>query len=208
MKLSKDGKSNAVWFCNRCAVVVVLACAVAGVLRFASRSPRVSSEELLRSQLVLRDGRWCRVGQATPFMGVLLETYDSGKLKARSVISNGLPEGLSEGWYTNGQMQVREHFHLGLSHGLRTKWHENGRKLSEVMIVEGKLDGTFRRWNADGTLSEEVEMKQGNPDGVSCAYYPSGFLKAEAHLKEGQVLQRKYWKDLEHKGPTPVLKGL
>jgi antitoxin component YwqK of YwqJK toxin-antitoxin module len=178
---------------------LALACAMAVGLWLAARPPKkVPGEQLLRSQLTLRDGRWGRAGQATPFTGVLLEVYDSGRLKARSAISNGLPEGLSEGWYTNGQMQVREYFRLGLSHGLRMKWYCNGRKQSEVMTLAGKLEGTFRRWNEDGSLSEEIELKQGSPDGISRAYHPSGFLKTEVLLRNGQVLHRKTWSDGEH----------
>lgn len=146
-------------------------------------------------------------GQTNGFTGFLLTTYDDGALKSRSAVSNGLPQGLSEGWHTNGQQQVEEYFHAGLSHGLRSKWHENGRLLSKVMIMEGKLEGTFQQWHPDGTLAEQVELKAGVPDGISRAYYPSGFLKSEVHLREGEVLDQEFWKDGEHRAAGLVANG-
>jgi antitoxin component YwqK of YwqJK toxin-antitoxin module len=176
--------------------LVAVAAALAALLFLPHRSPKPAAVgTVARDLLTLRDGRLCQRGAAAPFSGVMTELYAGGALKSRSCISNGLLEGLSEGWHTNGQKQVEEHFRAGVSHGWRTKWHANRQKLSEVMVVEGQLDGLFRRWHEDGSLAEEIWLKKGKPDGLSLAYYPSGFLKAEARLRGGQVLERKYWND-------------
>jgi antitoxin component YwqK of YwqJK toxin-antitoxin module len=182
----------------RVMLVCVLGGALAGLLWLSLRARKPTLEEVPRERLTLREGRWCVGENHTPFTGFLVERYESGLVKSRSSVREGLLEGWSEGWYTNGQKQVTECFHAGVSHGLRTKWHANGRKLSAVLIVEGRLDGTFRRWNEDGTLAEEIAMKAGQPDGISRAYYPSGFLKAEARLRDGKLLEQKHWKEGEH----------
>lgn len=154
--------------------------------------------EVLRSELRSREGRLYRVGQETvPFTGAMIERYDSGSLKSRSMISQGLLHGVSEGWQANGRLQVREHFKQGTSHGMRTRWHENGAKMSEVMVVEGQLQGTFRRWFDDGKLAEQMDLKEGKPDGWARSFYPSGFLKAQARLKEGELAEQKFWNDGE-----------
>jgi hypothetical protein len=163
--------------------------------------PRV---ELLRKDLVIRAGLLCGAGGAEPFTGTVTDAYDGGELKSRSVVSNGVLEGLSQGWYTNGQLQVEEHFVAGVSHGLRTKWYPNGQPLSQVMIVEGKLQGRFRRWHETGALAEDVELSDGQPHGVAWSYYPSGFVKAEAHLQTGQVLAHRYWEDGAFKRPPTL----
>ncbi len=188
----------------RVIAVCLLGSALAGLLWVGLRARKPSFEEVPRERLALREGRWCVAEHHAPFTGFLVERYESGQVKSRSSVREGVLEGRSEGWYTNGQKQVTECFHAGVSHGLRTKWHANGRKLSEVQVIEGRIEGTFRRWNEDGTLAEEMEMKGGQPDGISRAFYPSGFLKAEARLEGGKLLEQKFWKEEEHQSlPRP-----
>jgi antitoxin component YwqK of YwqJK toxin-antitoxin module len=158
-------------------------------------------EEALPASLLLREGRWFHQGGVEPFTGILCDYYPNGTRKSRSVVSNGLLEGISEGWHTNGQRQLTEFYRAGVSHGIRTKWYETGQKLSEVTVVQGKLDGIFSRYYEDGRLAESITLKNGLPDGRSSSYYPSGFLKAEARLTEGKMIEQKFWKDGEHVQP-------
>jgi len=163
--------------------------------------------EVLRSDLVLREGRLFQSGRTNLFTGSMIEFYHDGRLKSRSVVSNGQLQGVSEGWYTNGQIQVREYFRKGISDGIRSKWHENGKRMSEATIVAGKLHGLHRRWDENGLLAEEVSMKEGFPEGLSRAYYPSGFLKAQARLQEGVPIEQQFWRDGEMKMASNHLKG-
>jgi len=156
-------------------------------------------DERSRSELEFRDGRFCRPGSAQPFTGFVTDFYDGGELKSRSMVSNGLLEGLSEGWFTNGQKQVEEYFISGVSHGRRTKWYPNGAKHSEAMIVNGKLHGAFQRWYENGQLSERVELSDGQPSGLSLAYHPDGSLKARVTLQDGRVLEQQSWQEGGHK---------
>ena len=161
--------------------------------------PTTAVTPVTRHEMALRDGRWFRGLETNAFTGTMVDYYPGGGLMARSMISNGIPNGCSESWYTNGQMQVREFFRNGVSDGLREKWYDNGRKKSEAAIVEGKVTGTFLSWHEKGQLAERIEMKFGEPDGTAWAYYPSGFAKSEIALRDGKVLDRKSWKDGEHK---------
>jgi antitoxin component YwqK of YwqJK toxin-antitoxin module len=155
--------------------------------------------EIARRELVQIDGRRFQAGHTNPFTGIMVDRSPDGSPLLRCEISNGLLNGVCEGWYTNGQMQVREHFKNGVSHGLREKWHENGARLSQASIVEGKVTGTFQSWHDNGQLAERIEMKLGKAEGTAWAYYPSGFLKAETTVHEGDVLDRKVWKDGERR---------
>jgi antitoxin component YwqK of YwqJK toxin-antitoxin module len=153
--------------------------------------------EAERKNLVFRDGRLFPAHGETFFTGIMIERYETGLLKSRSAISNGLIEGVSEGRYTNGLLQVREHFKHGTSNGVREKWDEKGNKMSEAVIVDGKLEGLFRRWHENGHLAEQIEMRRGVPNGTALAYFPSGFLKTEAKLQEGRLIEQRSWKDGE-----------
>ena len=155
--------------------------------------------------------RSSRVSQGTPDLlrshvcgtNCLCIRYPAGNVKSHTSLSNGLPEGLSVGWYSNGVRQVEEHFQAGVSHGLRTKWYENTRKQSEATIVNGKIEGLFRRWHDNGKLAEEIAMANNLPDGQSLAYYPSGCLKARATLRAGKVVSQQHWQDGELPSEEP-----
>ncbi len=153
--------------------------------------------EVAASELTLRDGRSYRQNETLPFTGIMTETYSNGSVKSRSVLSNGVLHGVSEGWYTNGTLQVREHFQKGISHGIRTKWFANGSKMSEAAVENGKIQGLFRRWHENGQLAEEIQMTNNVPDGISRAFYPSGALEAQARLEKGKVIDQRFWKEGE-----------
>lgn len=193
--------TRANWF-SRIGLLAVLAIILAVACLLFTRPEDPELPEVARSALVLMDGKLCLTGQTNPFTGFMIERHESGTLKSRSAISEGLLHGLSEGWHANQQLQVAEHFSHGVSDGIRTKWHENGRMHSQVMVVEGNLHGTFKRWNEEGALTEVIEMQHGHPHGLSRAFYPSGFLKAEATLRQGEVIQSRFWKDGECPAPS------
>ena len=163
-------------------IIGVTGCfAVPLIILHPPKRPTISIE-VRRDALAMRDGRLYRSKETVPFTGVISEIYANGTYQSRTCVSNGLLEGLSEGWHTNGNLQIQERFMAGVSHGLRTKWHSNGRILSEANIVNAKMEGWFRRWNEEGALIEEIPMKAGQPDGLARSFFPSGFVKAEVRL--------------------------
>ncbi|MBM3880721.1 MAG: toxin-antitoxin system YwqK family antitoxin [Verrucomicrobia bacterium] len=185
-------------------LTLALATLLALILGSLRRQPPTqpnSIPEARRDTLTLHEGRLCRLGETTPFSGLMLEFYPDGTLQSRSSLSNGLLHGLSEGWHTNGQLQVSERFHASISHGLRTKWYPNGQKLSEATVSTGQIEGVFRRWHEDGSLAQEVTMKAGQPDGLARSYFASGFVQAEARLQDGQLIEQQFWNDHEHQRP-------
>jgi len=165
--------------------------------------PAAAFTEVSRTNLVRLGGLWCQTGYTNPFTGVLLDFYAGGSLQSRSMVSNGLLEGLSEGWYTNGQLEIREFYRTNLSDGLRTKWYPNGRKLSEATIVLGKMQGTFRRWYENGKLAEEIPMRDGRIEGAGRSYYESGFVKTELTIHDGKEVEANSWPDGQHPGLRP-----
>lgn len=181
----------------------LLGLALAGLVG-CSPEPAAVLPEVPRASLALKDGKLFRPGQSAPFTGTVVEHYAPKQLQSRSVVSNGVLHGLSEGWHTNGVRQVEEHFVHGVSEGVRLKWYPNGAKLSEANIVGGKLNGIFRRWHETGRLAEQIELRDDQPHGESLAYFPSGCLKARVRMEAGKVVSREAFQDGEVPGP-PVL---
>lgn len=146
--------------------------------------------EVSLTELVLRDGRSYRTNEALPFTGILVGRYADGSLRSRSIMSNGVLQGLSEGWYTNGIPEVREEFVGGISHGQRLKWYPDGARMSEATIRNGKLEGTFLRWHEGGALAEEISLSNNVPNGISRGYDTNGSLRVEATMAAGRLLER------------------
>jgi antitoxin component YwqK of YwqJK toxin-antitoxin module len=152
-----------------------------------------------KDQLALRNGRLYLTNHTQPFNGIMIERFPNGGIQSRSAISNGLLNGLSEGYASNGCCVIREHFKDGVSHGLRTKWYDNAAKLSEADIIDGKIHGTFRRWHENGALAEQMSMQNGQPDGICFSYYSSGCLKAQAKLENGKLVSQQFFEDGQRK---------
>lgn len=159
--------------------------------------PTASSPEL-----VLQDGRLSRRDSGKVFTGWLVERYAEGSLRSKSFVSNGVLEGLSEGWHTNGVRQVREFFVGGKSEGIVTKWSADGLLLTQATAHEGRLNGRFQRWHSNGVLAEEMEMRDGVADGLARSWHPNGNPRAEVVLEQGKVVSRRYWE--EDQRPLPL----
>jgi len=192
------------WF-----ALVVLALVTVALIRRGSHFKTPASEsakiqEVDRTHLLFREGKWYQLPLTNLFTGWMLEHYPDGSLCSRSAVSNGLLNGVSEGFYTNGQLQIREFYRDSVADGSREKWYEDGRKKSEATIVSGRLEGTFRSWHENGQLAEQIEMKQGSPDGQAWAFYRSGYVKAETLVSSGKILAQTSWEDGERRQTNPA----
>jgi hypothetical protein len=160
--------------------------------------------ELLLEEGLLRD----RNDPGIPFNGLMVESFPGGSIRSRSAVSNGLLEGLSEGFHTNAIRQIEEHFKGGVSHGLRTKWHSNGQLMSKAAVVEGELHGLYESWDAAGNRETWIEMSHGKPHGLSFAFFPSGYLKSRVELERGVAVSRQEWEETEREEPPPEISRL
>jgi antitoxin component YwqK of YwqJK toxin-antitoxin module len=185
------------------AILIVLG-VCAGIYLFMRPAPALPSPEREISSIIVSNDITYAKGSALPYTGMLLDRYAYGLLKSKSMLSNGLLEGLSKGWYTNGQLQVTESFSKGMSEGTRLKYYPNGARMSEALVVHGRLQGVYKKWNEDGVLMERMEMKDGVPEGVSREWFPTGFLKVEATISDGKVVSRRDYKDGETRGPESL----
>lgn len=161
------------------------------------------------SALESRDGRFFEKQSVRPFSGRVLSHDPSGQLRSSAQVSNGLLDGLSEGWFTNGVVQVRESFAAGVSHGTRTKWRQDGSVESEASIVQGVIEGRFAKWHANGTLAEEAFFQNGVPAGEARMWYADGSLASWCRLEQGKVAESKRWPPGEcREWPASVAKAL
>lgn len=172
---------------------LVLGLLVFLAIKFFKQHQTVAPVEKFRNELVFKEGRLYETNGTMLFAGFVCDKYDDGKLKSRSAVSNGLLEGLSQGWWTNGALQVTEIFSNGISNGIRTKFYPGGSTQSVANIVAGQMQGLFRTWHENGKPAEQVTLTNGVADGLAYSYHPDGSLKARVRLDHGNVLEQKFW---------------
>lgn len=185
---SRSGSLNRAVVVGMILFVAVLSLAI-GLRRWRASGEAVAGEETVgRDRLVLREGRWMKTDETNAFTGMMVEFYPDGTLLSRSAVSNGVLQGVSEGWWTNSVLAVRETFREGRSHGVRTKWDIEGRRIAEAGIRDGQIDGFHREWHTNGQLAVEVSMAGGKPQGVSRKWNSEGALVGQWSLSNGVVV--------------------
>ena len=184
-------RSGGRWAVVRATLLAVLGLAMLWI--YLDTHPRTKAPEtpveVDRKELVLQDSRLVRQGASNAFTGLMVEFYPDGTLQSRSVVSNGLLQGLSEGWHTNGVLAVRETFVEGRSHGVRTKWDAASNRIAESSIRDAKIHGFHREWHTNGQLALDAEMADGQPHGQVRKWSADGVLIGQWVLSNGVVVQ-------------------
>ena len=86
-----------------------------------------------------------------------LETfYQTGELKERFEIKDGVREGLYQKWYLNGQIGKQSFYKNGVLDGELTVWYPNGVVKATYPISKGKLQGIAKYYDSLGNLSWQV----------------------------------------------------
>ena len=96
-----------------------------------------------------------------PFTGMLIERYESGKLKKQTHYEAGLLEGLSEGWFENGQKESERYYEAGEKEGVHKGWWPNGNARFEYAFSEGNYHGLFKEWYESGERLHVFEYNRG-----------------------------------------------
>lgn len=116
---------------------------------------------------------------------VIVDYYDSGQLKLRRSVVDGMAEGLWMEWYEtgiprfiaewqlgrghgqwmyfheNGQLRARETVEDDIWHGISESWYANGQKRSEGHHRQGQKHGTWNYWNKDGSHQKTEQYTNG-----------------------------------------------
>ena len=154
-----------------------------------SKRDTVPPEQVSRNQLVLQQGRLMKTSQTNAFTGLMVEFYPDGTLQSRSVVSNGLLHGVSEGWHTNGVLAITEVFVDGKSHGTRIKWDAASNRIAETTIFAGQIHGSHREWYTNGQPALEMSMVDGKAQGLARKWNLDASLAGQWVLSNGVVVQ-------------------
>jgi Uncharacterized protein conserved in bacteria len=75
----------------------------------------------------------------------VIETfYQTGELKERYNLKDGVRDGIYTKWYLNGQIGRQANYKIGIMNGELKTWYPNGIVKATYPIVSGKIEGTAK----------------------------------------------------------------
>ena len=87
----------------------------------------------------------------------VIETfYQTGELKERYNLKDGVRDGIYTKWYLNGQIGRQANYKIGIMNGELKTLYPNGIVKATYPIVSGKIEGTAKYYDSDGNLSWQV----------------------------------------------------
>jgi tetratricopeptide (TPR) repeat protein len=95
------------------------------------------------------------------YSGEFFLNGNTGKLRVKGAIKNGLPNGIITGYF------------------------ESGKKNFELTLKDGKKDGPAREYFENGNLKSEVNKVDDKDDGKILTYYETGEKHTEANFNKG-----------------------
>ena len=87
--------------------------------------------------------------EGTPYTGVAVKKYRSGRKWQEFTYKDGKKDGLWTRWHPNGRLRSKRTYKDGKLDGPLTVWLENGQKSSEVTWKDGKKISE-KYWDGDG----------------------------------------------------------
>jgi len=113
-------------------------------------------------QMAPINGVWLLHG--TPYTGLVIDYYLSGKKQEEARMVRGVAEGTMRRWYPNGQLQIEREYKAG------------------------RIDGTDREYYEDGTLWKEGRFVADSAEGAWTAYFPNGRAELINNYRHGQLV--------------------
>jgi hypothetical protein len=121
--------------------------------------------------LEARRGVYLQRPNFEPYTGLVLATWDDGRVRERGTLVNGRWDGVRESFYQLGTLKVQESYTNGVLHGPFEAYFKKGSPSDRGTYVEGRLDGPYesfwiRQKAEDGTFAS------GRMCGEWTRYYP------------------------------------
>ena len=139
-------------------------------------------------------------GQGSPFTGLGVERYESGKPKFQIGYANGIQHGITTIWWENGKPHTQQTFQQGKQEGKSLFWFESGMKKSESEYKEGLQEGWTVFWYKSGRKRSAQFWNKGKKTGPYQEWMDSGELGKEPLKLEGEYNDGKRHNIWKHYG--------
>ena len=127
------------------------------------------TENILRTQLILRNGLYLNKQNNKPFTGMAIEPvcnennpFDLSKAITRIEYKNGKRDGCYNYFHKNGQLMFRGNYKNGKLHGPFEGFHHyNGQLIETGDYKNGNPQGPWQRFDVNGNLVSSQIFKNG-----------------------------------------------
>ena len=127
------------------------------------------TENILRTQLILRNGLYLNKQNNKPFTGMAIELdrnennpFDLSKAITRIEYKNGKRDGCYNYFHKNGQLMFRGNYKNGKLHGPFEGFHHyNGQLIETGDYKNGNPQGPWQRFDVNGNLVSSQIFKNG-----------------------------------------------
>jgi antitoxin component YwqK of YwqJK toxin-antitoxin module len=113
------------------------------------------------------------------FTGMYKEYDANGVLVSENRINNGLPDSISNIYYSTGSKKEQRSYTAGKKDGLWINWSATGVKTAEARFTDGKKDGFWYIWDEKGTKRYEMFYVAGEKKGTWYIWNENGKLTSE-----------------------------
>ena len=124
------------------------------------------TENILRTQLILRNGLFLNQQNNKPFTGMAIEPvcnennpFDLSKAITRIEYKNGKRHGFYKYFHKNGQLMFRGSYTNGILQGAFEEFYENGQLQETGDYKNGKQHGSWEFFEEDGNLVSRTIFK-------------------------------------------------
>lgn len=103
------------------------------------------------------------VSKETP-EGELINYFDDGGVRLKTVVSNRCFDQYIEIYYQNGQLRTYTPMKNCIANGISKGYTQDGLLRTEITYVNGNADGSIKVYRPDGTVEKEAIYKDGYLD--------------------------------------------
>ena len=167
---------------------------VDGIIYIFTKAYRNRSDSLKRipslKQMEVKNEIWNL--NDTPYSGIYIDYYNSGKIQNKGSLINGKLNGELTVYFKNGNKKSVYNYIDGILHGFGSEYYPNGVLMNSRIYTNGRIIENGTKYFVTGQIESEIKPKKVTQYDTAFSYYSTGKIKQMKLIKNGwHVLDKK-----------------
>jgi len=171
-----------------------------GIIYIFTKAYRNRPDSLKRipslKQMVVKNEIWNL--NDTPYSGIYIDYYNSGKIQNKGTLFNGKLNGELAVYFKNGNKKSVSNYKDGILYGIWNDYYPNGVLMNSRKYAAGKIIEHGTKYFVNGQIESERKPKKATQYDTAFSYYSTGKVKQMKLIKNAQSLQDKKTNDLNY----------